>query len=88
VALYEIAFLLLLFPLLLRAGKNGPSGSAFRLFAAAYLGFRLAVDFIKPVPPPIAGGLSAIQWACVAGLVAVAWGELRGQVRAAVVAAP
>ena len=88
VALYEVAFLLLLFPLLLRVGKTGAPGSAFRLFAGAYLAFRLGVDFLKPDPPPIAGGLSAIQWACVAGLTAVAWGELRGQVRAPAVAAP
>jgi prolipoprotein diacylglyceryltransferase len=44
------------------------SGDRFRLFLASYLAFRLAVDFLKPEPPPILFGLSAIQWACVAGL--------------------
>jgi len=83
VALYEIAFLLLLLPLLLRAGRIGPPGSAFRIFTGGYLLFRLAVDFAKPDPPPLAGGLSAIQWACAAGIGAVALGELRGETRAA-----
>jgi prolipoprotein diacylglyceryltransferase len=88
VALDEIAFLLLLLPLPLRVGRSGPSGNAFRLFAGAYLAFRLAVDFVKPDPPPIAGGFSAIQWACVTGLTAVAWGELRGETRVAVAVGP
>lgn len=88
VALYETAFLLLLLPVLLRLGRSGTPGNAFRLFAGAYLAFRLAVDFVKPDPPPIAGGLSAIQWACVAGLGAVAWGEARGQARAALAVGP
>ena len=87
-ALYEIAFLVLLLPVLLRAGRIGPPGSAFRIFAGGYLLFRLAVDFVKPDPPPLAGGLSAIQWACVAGIGAVAWGEVRGEARAALEAGP
>jgi len=87
-ALYEVAFLLLLLPLLLRVGRTGPSGAAFRLFAGAYLSFRLAVDFVKPDPPPFAGGLSAIQWACVLGIAAVAWGGLRGPARAAIAVEP
>src|SRR5260221_7020282 len=45
------------------------SGDRFRLFLTSYLAFRLAVDFLKPDPPPLLLGLSAIQWACVAGLV-------------------
>ncbi len=45
------------------------SGDRFRLFLASYLAFRLAVDFLKPEPPPLLLGLSAIQWACAAGLV-------------------
>lgn len=67
VALYEIAFLILLAPLLARV--QGRQGDRFRLYLASYLAFRLAVDFIKPFPVPIAGGLTAIQWACVAGLL-------------------
>jgi prolipoprotein diacylglyceryltransferase len=83
VALYEIAFLLLLLPVLLRPGRIGPPGSAFRIFVAGYLLFRLAVDFAKPDPPMLAGGLTALQWACVAGIGAVARGELRGKTRPA-----
>lgn len=66
VALYEIAFLLLLVPLVRR--KWPVEGDSFRVFLASYLAFRLAVDFLKPDPPPILLGMSAIQWACLAGL--------------------
>ena len=66
VALYEIAFLLVLAVMLRRVTREG---DRFRIFMASYLGFRLLVDFLKPEPPPIALGLSAIQWACVAGLL-------------------
>jgi prolipoprotein diacylglyceryltransferase len=100
VALYEIAFLLLLALALhfVKAtnedeGAKGEGGRAkenlapaslrpssfalrpfqdgdrFRLFFASYLAFRLAVDFLKPEPPPLVLGLSAIQWACAAGLL-------------------
>jgi prolipoprotein diacylglyceryltransferase len=65
VALYEIAFLLLLAPLVRLATRDG---DRFKIFLSSYLLFRLLVDFLKPDPPPVAGGLSAIQWACVAGL--------------------
>jgi hypothetical protein len=34
----------------------------------AYLGFRLVIDTLKP-DVRIAFGFSAIQWACVAGLL-------------------
>lgn len=67
VALYEIAFLLIAGALLTRV--RGREGDRFRLFLASYLSFRLAVDFIKPEPPRMFGGMSAIQWACIAGLV-------------------
>lgn len=76
VALYEIAFLLLWAGLQpgidrLRRAKARPTveGDRFRLFLASYLAFRLAVDFLKPEPPPLWLGLSAIQWACVAGML-------------------
>ena len=77
VALYEIAFLLVLLPLLRRIRKNevagnGPlshEGDTFRIFLASYLLFRLAVDFLKPDPRPILLGMTAIQWACAAGLL-------------------
>jgi prolipoprotein diacylglyceryltransferase len=45
------------------------NGDRFRIFLASYLLFRFAVDFLKPDPPPFALGLSAIQWACLAGLL-------------------
>jgi len=67
VALYEIAFLLLLAPFVARRRRH--EGDQFRVFMTAYLAFRLAVDFIKPEPKPLLLGMSAIQWACVAGLV-------------------
>lgn len=69
VALYEIAFLIALaIGLRWRAGALR-SGDRFRIFLGSYLLFRFAVDFLKPDPPPIALGLSAIQWACLAGLL-------------------
>lgn len=67
VALYEIAFLLLLALLLTRPMKI--EGDRFRIFLSSYLAFRLAIDFLKPEPPPIFLGLSAIQWACALGLL-------------------
>ena len=66
VALYEIAFLLLLAVALTRVRGDG---NRFRVFMTAYLSFRFAVDFLKPDPPPIFLGLSAIQWACAAGVL-------------------
>jgi prolipoprotein diacylglyceryltransferase len=65
VALYEIAFLLALVPIVRLARREG---DRFRLFLSSYLLFRLLVDFLKPEPPRNLAGLSAIQWACVAGL--------------------
>jgi hypothetical protein len=50
-------------------------GQVFRGFMAAYLGWRLAIDFLKPQPR--VDGMNWIQWACVAGLVALVVGELR-----------
>src|SRR5438105_11984743 len=53
VALYEIAFLLILaFALGSRAITR--EGDRFRIFLASYLAFRLAIDFPKPEQPPIA----------------------------------
>jgi len=68
VALYEIAFLLLLLPIVRIVRRHGVEGDSFRVFLASYLAFRLLVDFIKPEPPRMFLALSAIQWACVAGL--------------------
>ena len=70
VALYEIGFLLLLTPLLIRAKRLHPGeGVAFRLFMTFYLAFRLGIDFLKPEPPALYAGLSTIQFACALGLL-------------------
>jgi prolipoprotein diacylglyceryltransferase len=47
-------------------------GTLFRIFMAAYLTWRLLIDFIKP--QPLVHGLNMIQWACLAGLCVVAAG--------------
>jgi len=70
VALYEIAFLLLLIPITERVRRRSShAGDAFAVFLASYLLFRLSVDFLKPDPARHFAGLTAIQWACVAGLL-------------------
>lgn len=67
--LYEVGFLFILFCLLQWISRKQPTqGDLFRLFMIAYLSFRLLVDFIKPEFRPLLG-LSAIQWACVGGLI-------------------
>ena len=64
--LYEIGFLALLGSwLALRPPRA--EGAAFRAVLLGYLAFRLAVDLLKPGEPLL--GLTAIQWACLAGLL-------------------
>jgi phosphatidylglycerol:prolipoprotein diacylglycerol transferase len=66
--LYELLFLLLLAWLLYDIGRARPeTGTVFRVFITAYLGWRLLIDFIKP--QPLVGGMNVIQWACLAGLL-------------------
>jgi prolipoprotein diacylglyceryltransferase len=68
--LYKILFLLALAFLLHRYNAHPhPEGATFRLFMAAYLTWRLLIDFIKP--QPLFHGLNLIQWACLAGLLAL-----------------
>jgi len=68
--LYEIAFLAVLALFLLRRRADfARAGDLFRAFMIAYLAFRLAIDFIKPVPFPYLGFLSGIQLLCLGGLV-------------------
>lgn len=68
--LYEIAFLLLQYALLhWRRGRLNHPGDRFRAFLIGYLAFRLLIEFIKPVFFTYPGGLSGLQWLCVAGLV-------------------
>lgn len=63
--LYEILVLAVLGTVLItRAGTNATVGDRFKLFMVVYLGFRLTVEFIKPAVR--LGGLSAIQWVCLA----------------------
>lgn len=67
--LYEIIFLLgLMVFLKVRSGYSRQEGDLFKFYMVAYLGFRLLIDFIKPDFHPILG-LSAIQVACVLGLL-------------------
>lgn len=67
--LYEAGFLLLLFVLLrLYERTQRREGDLFKFYTIAYLSFRLLVDSIKPEFRPLLG-LSAIQMACVCGLV-------------------
>jgi prolipoprotein diacylglyceryltransferase len=73
--LYEIGFLVLL-ALLLSALERRcplPNGRRFELFLAGYLLFRLLVEFLKPTAALPGLGLTAIQWACVAGLGYYVW---------------
>lgn len=67
--LYEVGFLLLLF-LGLRWCEHQPcrEGDLFKIYMIAYLGFRFFIDFIKPEFRPLLG-LSAIQIACLGGLI-------------------
>jgi phosphatidylglycerol---prolipoprotein diacylglyceryl transferase len=67
--LYEVVFLLgLLLCLQYRQQKPLQQGDLFRFFMICYLGFRWAIDFIKPDFHPLLG-MSAIQIACLLGLV-------------------
>jgi len=74
--LYELLFLLALAWVLHRLSKSPHrEGTLFRLFMAAYLTWRLVIDCLKP--QPLVHGLNMIQWASVAGLVALAIGLRR-----------
>lgn len=65
---YEIVFLVILGLVLHRKAKlPHRNGVLFRWFIAAYLTWRLQIDFLKPEPSIC--GLNVTQWACVIGLV-------------------
>lgn len=67
--LYEIGFLLgLMLFLRWRSRYNLQQGDLFKFYLIAYLGFRLVVDWIKPDFRPVLG-LSAIQLACLSGII-------------------
>jgi len=78
--LYEIAFLAALALLLYTLERRHPlpNGRRFELFLAGYLLFRLLVEFLKPTAALPGLGLTAIQWACVAGLGYYVWLWWRG----------
>lgn len=70
--LYDIVFLVALALLLAPVVGRTRNGSLFRLFLAGYLGWRLFVEFLKPRYQHTPLGLSAIQLACLAGLLTLA----------------
>lgn len=67
VALYEIAFLIVLAFMLRKPMRI--EGDRFRVFLSSYLVFRFFIDFLKPEPAPIALRLTSIQWACILGVL-------------------
>ena len=69
--LYEILWLAVLTPVV-NQWSAPVLGDQFLAFMAGYLAFRLGVEFLK-IQPPLIGGLSAIQLACLLGLVCTSW---------------
>jgi prolipoprotein diacylglyceryltransferase len=69
--LYDIVFLAAL-ALVFARTRALPNGMLFRVFCASYLGYRFLIEFLKPREVYL--GLSAIQIACLAGLLASARG--------------
>lgn len=69
--LYEILFAGLLWVLLARSEKrlSVVPGLQFKVMLSAYLYWRLAIDFLKPVPFVWFWGLSGIQVVCLVVLV-------------------
>ncbi len=72
--IYEILFLALV-AFLVSVKRERREGARFRVFLAGYLGWRVAVDFLKP--QPLVLGLNLIQWSALAGLVVLAAEWLR-----------
>ena len=64
-----------------------PPGRRFQLFLSAYLLFRLLVESLKPTAALPGLGLTAIQWACVAGLGYYVWLWGRGRPGASLISA-
>jgi prolipoprotein diacylglyceryltransferase len=73
--LYEIVFLVALAIVLQRYNSRPhPEGATFRIFMAAYLTWRLCIDFLKP--DRSIAGLHVIQWACISGLIMLVYGQI------------
>lgn len=70
VALYEIAFLIILWIVLTMIQKKNkyPSGFVFQLFMLSYFSFRFFLDFIKP-KIDIIGNLGTIQLVCLSVII-------------------
>jgi len=69
VALYEIAFLILLWIVLkINNKKLYPSGFIFQIFMLSYFTFRFILDFIKP-KIEIIGNLGTIQLVCLCVMI-------------------
>lgn len=67
--LYEIIFLLCLIIFLkVRSSYQCQSGDLFKFYMIAYLSFRLLIDFLKPDFHSLLG-ISAIQFACILGIL-------------------
>ncbi|WP_242107629.1 prolipoprotein diacylglyceryl transferase [Luteimonas aquatica] len=68
--LYEIAFLLALGAWIARhGGRFAREGDRFRAFMVAYLGYRLLIEWIRPIPLHYLGLFSGLQLLCLAGLL-------------------
>jgi phosphatidylglycerol:prolipoprotein diacylglycerol transferase len=68
VQLYESAAMLLTAFLLTRIGPpRYAEGDRFRILLLAYFGWRVCVDFLKPGIR--FGGITTLQWCCIAALV-------------------
>jgi phosphatidylglycerol---prolipoprotein diacylglyceryl transferase len=73
---YEIVFLsALAWAFLYLKKRPHENGRLFRYFMAAYLTWRLLIDFLKP--EPLIAGMNFIQWACLGGLAALIVSERR-----------
>jgi phosphatidylglycerol:prolipoprotein diacylglycerol transferase len=70
-ALYEILVLLGIWLFLLHAQRKWVlvEGGLFQLFMLSYLSWRFGIEFLKPVYQYEPIGLSAIQMACLGGLI-------------------
>lgn len=65
-ALYELAFLILLFSTLryIKNNVQAESGALFKFFMIFYFSFRFFIEFLKPNVFFVLG-LSSIQWLCI-----------------------
>jgi prolipoprotein diacylglyceryltransferase len=70
VALYEIAFLIVLWIVLkmIQRQKKHPSGFVFQSFMLSYFAFRFLLDFIKP-RLELVGNLGTIQLVCLCVII-------------------